>query len=240
MSTPKDKRQLRSNSLTSVGGSGLDDIKKMISETRDTLRKDLNDVKDILSSFSSRIEAIENNMNQIQSDHQTLKNDIYTLKQDSVDLRENVIEDCMSEFKNRMARLNNVIIQGLQEKDNGTVEERKSFDELQIREILQELGVSDVSPSDSWRIGKRRDDGSRLLKLRVENFRKKTEILSKSKCLKNSRSHGKVFIRPDRTLMEQKKERLLREELMMRRRNGENAFLFKGEVRTRFDARNFH
>lgn len=240
MPSPKDRRQLRSNSLTSAGENGLEDIKKMIFETREILQRDLNDVKDILSAFSSRIEAIETAISKIQSDHLVLKGEITTLKKDSEELRTGMVEDCMVEAKNRMVRLNNVVISGLREEENGTVEERKCFDELQVKEIMQEIGVSEVVTSDCWRIGRRKDNGSRLLKLRVENFQRKSEILSKSKCLKNSRSYSKVYIRPDRTPMEQEKERQLQEELMRRKHHGEDVVLFKGRVRARSDIQNFH
>ena len=106
------------------------------------------------------------------------------------------------------------------ERYSGTVEERKYFDEIQIQEIIQEIGWSGVATSDCRRTGKGKDDGSRLLKIKSGRFSKEY-ILSKSKCLRNSRLNNTVYIQTDRTPMKQEKERLLRKELMQRRHNCE-------------------
>ena len=109
-----------------------------------------------------------------------------------------------------------------------------------VEDIMDELHVSNPDLSEFRRVGKKPKFGPRLLKVRVNNVQKKSEILSKSRLLRNSKRFKKVYVRPDRTPMQQEHDKQLNAELYARRQDGEDVILFKGRVIARSDMQNFH
>lgn len=233
---PTNDRQTRSNSVT---GITLEDIKRLIAESRECLSKDINEVKTILTSFGARVKAVEEAVEKLSKDHTTLKKEVHTFVEDTQYLQSEVTEFCLAEFENRANRMNNIILQGVEETEIGTIEERNRHDENKIQEVIQELGVSDAVFGNFRRIGRKPRVGPRLLKVRLNDHQKKTEILAKSRHLRNSQSFSKVFLRPDRTSMQQEYDYMLKAELQGRRQNGEDVVLYRGRVVDRNDPRNF-
>ena len=153
---------------------------------------------------------------------------------------------CVSEFQNRLSRSENIIIQGVPEAISGTLLERKSHDEALVNKIFCEIGVvphdcqaSTTCTVDFHRIGKKRKDGSRLLKVKVKTREKKVEILRKAKSLRTSDSFKQVFIRPDLTPMQLEEDKRLRREVRERKLRGEDVLIVKGRVILRSDLQNF-
>lgn len=245
-STPNGpKRTLRSGSVPSMGTT--EDIKSFITHSQQmtvaSIKKELDEVKTALSSFGDRVSAIEDKINTIMSSNASITSEMNVLRESVKDLESRTVEDCISELRNRMSRDENLIIFGLPENDSASLEERKSHDTSQLRDIFCEIGVetSDYSTvvSDSRRIGKKRKDGYRMLKVKTCSLQKRSEILRRAKALKNSSSWNRVFIRPDLTPLQQENEKRLRQELQERRQQGEDVVMFKGRVRCRSDLSNF-
>ena len=92
-----------------------------------------------------------------------------------------------------------------------------------------ELAESDIK--DAIRIGsKRSDDRKRLLKVTLHQLAVKREILGKAKLLKSSK-YGHIYINPDLTPDQRKRDSELRKVLKDRRANGEsNLVIRRGEI----------
>lgn len=226
-----------------MNNNNFEEIKKLIAESRDSViaafKKDLNDVKDTLTSFHTRVTAVEDEVNKLQFSHANLANEINAMKNNTKKLKREIREECLEEFENRLQRLHNVVLIGLPEKESGTRDDRIEYDESRVNEVLKEIGIRDVRVSECRRIGKKRENGSRLLKIKINDINKKKEILSKSKTLKTSQCFKKVFIHHDLTPMQQEEQRKLREELAKRRGDGEDVVIFRGKVRNKTESQNF-
>ena len=105
---------------------------------------------------------------------------------------------------------------------------------------MSSIGVIDVQLLECNRIGKPRRDGYRLLRVKFSTNSKKRECLQKSKCLRNKSQYVNVFIKPDLTPSQQKKDWELRMELKARRANNENVMISRGKIQTRSDTTDFH
>jgi len=239
MSSPK--RLTRSGSLTSA--SSLSEIKKMIADSRDfvvsQIADELKEVKDQLSTFSSRINTIEEAIKNVQSDNMSLRTEIASLKFEVNNSEMQIMNASLMEFENRSFRRNNLIIRGLEEKDDGTVEARRQHDEEKVEEVFEEIGITDTVPIECQRIGKK-GNGPRMLRVKVGNERKKVSILKKSRNLKHSDTFRGVYINPDLTPIQQEQEKKSRLEVKERRERGENVYLANGRIQTFTDSRNFH
>lgn len=239
--TPPTKRTLRSGSVPSTGNA--EDIKTFIANSQQmvisSLTKELEEVKGALSTFVARISALEDKINSIMSSNKDITFEVKVLKERVHNLEAFSVEDCISEAQSRMSRAENIIIQGAPEKDSGSLEDRLSHDKELVQDILREIGIDHANKSSTahnfrpQRIGKKRDGGFRLLKVKVNNPEQKREILRSAKRLKNSDTFSRVFIRQDLTPMQQQKEKLLQKELHERKQLGENVVIYKGKVQNR-------
>ena len=137
-----------------------------------------------------------------------------------------------------MRRLN-LMVSGIVEKTNGTVEERKEYDEECITNLLNKIGLHDCSFHGARRIGKANPDKPRLIRVTCSNADEKRSILKNARKLRSLTQFSKVFINSDLTPMQQKEQRLLREELKRRRIAGENVRIRHGKIVVT-DNQNFH
>ena len=80
------------------------------------------------------------------------------------------------------------------------------------------------------RIGKKRRDNKRLLRVSVSSPKDKTDILRKSKQLRRLSNFTDVYIQPDLTKMQQQQEFELRREVRERRMKGEDVVKYRGKV----------
>lgn len=228
----------------------MEEIKALISQSQQmvisSLTKELEEVKSALSSFVTRVTAIEDKINIIMSSNSSLSSEISFLKRKVDNLESTTIETCVSEFQSRLSRSENIIIQDVPEAISGTLLERQSHDEVFVNTIFCEIGVaphdcqaSTTCAVDFQRIGKKRKDGSRLLKVKVTTREKKLEILRKAKSLRTSDSFKQMFIRLDLTPMQLEEDKRLRQEVRERKLQGEDVLIVKGKVILRSDLQNF-
>ena len=240
-----NERHIQTRSLTtsfidtSSSAVTLEDIKTMIAESHESLSKDILDVKAILTSFATRVKKVEEAVEKIRTEQTSLKEEVQGIIEDNQCLQNEVAEFCMEELQNRTNRMNNLILMGVAEQENGTIDERKRHDEANFQDIIKEIGVAGATVTDCRRIGRKPKSGPRLLKVRVTNNQKKREILSKSKSLKHSVNFNNVFIKPDQTPMQQQLDVQLKAELSARRQNGENVTIYRGRVVPKNETQNF-
>ena len=103
--------------------------------------------------------------------------------------------------------------------------------------ILEE-DVSEIR--DIRRIGKDIGRGRKMIKLELSSEEVKQSVLRKARSLRHNPKYKSVFINPDRTPLQQKEFKLLREELRVRKENGEDVVIFKNKVTKRDYLPSFH
>ena len=198
--TPLNQRTTRSNSnpntaiqeltQTSKGtlvGASLDDVRKIIKDAKDEilakLSSELAKMNACISALTSRVANIEtgqvvmkstcdrheNQISHIQSSIDHLKGDLFSSVSDEVDMR--------------CDRMQNLIVSGLSELGDGTVDERKDHDWRQFTEVLDEMEIDKYDRDDFevFRIGKPISGKPRLLKVICPDTNTKRDILRKGR-----------------------------------------------------------
>ena len=218
----------------------IEELKKLIEESRDSvvnaLRKDL---KQLETSMILRIEAIESSFNTLRSDCCRLSDEVALLKANVKENETSLVEACSRETQNRLERMNNIMIHGVTEKSDGSLQERIDWDRSQILKVMDELGAPGVEIGYCRRIGKARANGPRLLKVRVNDVAKKRDILQRARTLRNSVHFRNVFMHADLTPMQQEVDKKLRDELKSRRELGEDVVIYRNAVVLRTSIQNF-
>ena len=231
------QRTTRSNS---AGEVTVDVLKSMMSETKNEImacvRNKTDEVNANMTRMMETIKELEKvifNLKEVQAIQQV---EIETLKHSSLSAFS--MEDLANEVEQRQNRSKNVIIFGLQEISSGTIRDKRNHDTDQVKKIATTLGVGDVEVHSCSRIGRLRNDGPRLLKVRFSNTDVRTEILRHSRNLKGSK-FDRVFIKPDLTPFQQKRDAELQAQLRDRRDKGEDVVIYKGKIQERTKLRNF-
>ena len=196
------------------------------SDLRNSLRKEL--TKEITSSIT----AIFN------SEIQQLKETVVKLSLENERLREASIcdmEKVTQEVTRRHERRNNIIISSLPEPSSGNPLQRKEQDKLLVLEVASEIGLDQPRLEGTFRIGKTRSDGSRLLCVSCVDFPTRMNFLRHAKNLRKSKKFGKCYINPDMTIAEREIQQTLRKELHERRKEGHDVIIRNGKVVQRPD-----
>ena len=138
-------------------------------------------------------------------------------------------ENIYTEIEQRELRRDNVIIFGLPEKCNYSLDERKANDHQEVCALFDEIDIEKGDITDIHRIGRLLAGRSRPLKVRLT----KLEIFRKSKLLRGTTRFSRVFISSDKTKLQQEEWSNLRKQLRARQEAGENVVIYKGEVRSK-------
>ena len=112
----------------------------------------------------------------------------------------------------------------------GTIEQRKKYDEKFCNEMLTELLGSEIDYEKLYRVGKLRPGVPRPLCLKCESVEQKNRILRSSKGLRSMEKYKSVYINPDRTPMQLEKDKKLREELKRQRLEGKDVIIFREKI----------
>ena len=100
---------------------------------------------------------------------------------------------------------------GVGEKQDGSVKERKEFDEQRVDSILAKIDLSELSYEGLCRIGKPQQNKPRLIRITCSDADERSEALSASSKLRTY--NNGIFPNADLTPMQQKENKQLREEL---------------------------
>ena len=129
-------------------------------------------------------------------------------------------------------------VSGVQEDVSGSVEERQKNDEKTAEDILNCIGASFCIQSVK-RLGKL-SSTSRPIRVVLSDYSQNQQILKKAKSLRSSADYKNVYINIDRTIMQQREAKFLRDELKRRTANGENDLvIYGGKVIPKEDIKNF-
>ena len=234
----KPGRNLRSNS-NADSGITLETLKALLREQKE----------EIILSLSSKVDELNKKVTELVCKIGVLENTVTSLskKQEEQqmhidDLRASVLaspEPLLEELQQRLSRANNLIIAGLPEKSTGTIEDRKKHDLHEFKRLSNFMEMPRVEITQCVRIGGRREDGIRLLKIRIADMNMRTQFLRRSKSLRNS-EFGKIFVNPDRTPSQQSAYKELQRELKERRDKGEDVVIYRDRIRPKdFRGKNF-
>lgn len=152
-------------------------------------------------------------------------------------------QEIKSEEKRQAARAHNLIIYGIPEEEDGEKEQMEQ-DFLTLRNLLAErVSIKGSDISDIVRLGAKKEDKTRPVKITCTSIEKRKEILTSNKnlriedenfeycgCKINPGNHIHINITNDKTQKQREEESKLREELKRRRNNGEQVIIKQGKI----------
>ena len=226
------KRNTRSNSQNEVT---LDNIKILLENLKKEIitfvKDELNWMKESITVLSSRVDVLEKENEVLREKVQSLQLTASEDHHNSCPIdQDDQFERILFEIEQKHLKRKNLIIRGLPEQNSGSVVERNEADLDRVQDILQAIGVDKKSVTDAYRLGRIIPNRPRPLKIKCKKEDTKREILIRAKTLKNSQDFKKVYIDRDMTVEEQRKQKILRAELMKRRIGGENVVIRRGRV----------
>ena len=213
----------------------LSDIKLLIEDMRkdvtDTMNRGYASLNKSIEETNTRLSKLEEANDNLRSKNKKLKEEIKNLKISS----ENNLESIADEIHLRHLRQANLIIFGVPEKVDGSINVRKDCDIVYVNEILKELNIEfDVARNfltePPIRIGRPKDNGVRPLRIICASMTMKNKILRASTSLKDKEQYRAVFIHPDWTPMQQVGDKKLRAELKRRKEAGEDVIVRRGKI----------
>ena len=192
--------------------------------------------------LSRRLDPLLDAIGSLTKENAALKMEVKQLREDHENLRvrfDDTLEVTMNEISDRQSRQANLIISGIQEKEDGSLEERREQDAEVMWSIFQFLDCSGVlEVKNIQRIGRLSSNRPRLLKVELGNSSQRNAILRNVRLLRRS-SWDFVYINPDFTEKERVHNRKMRDELKARRNSGEDVVLYRGKIVPKMQTTNF-
>ena len=205
-------------------------LRLILDSNKTELLSEMKKVQDSLNSLQLKIQNVDTTLVRILETQKTQDIEIQALKAQVRDLSQDY-SNIMNEVEDRERRRPNLIVAGMQELEDGSVEDRKKFDADKIDVLFKELcDFEDSVVSSVFRIGKNNSSGPRLLKVICRDSDSKRSLLRKSKDLRDSTKYKNVYINPDLTPTQQRENKRLRQELRARRDRGEDVVIRRGQV----------
>lgn len=139
------------------------------------------------------------------------------------------VQEAIEEYREREARKSNIIVHNIPESKKQEAKDRLREDVQEVSSLIAEgLEIEEhVSITSAIRLGKRDEDKTRLLRVTLENVKTKRNILAKAKKLRETEKWKQVFITPDLSPKERQKNKVLREELNRRIKEGEEDLVIR-------------
>ena len=133
-------------------------------------------------------------------------------------------------FFDKEKRKNNLVVHNLPESDSQDPKERASKDLDAFKGLIRDEFHLNVGVSKAFRAGKVLQDKPRPLIVTLDEESAKWELLRLAPQLRESNSHGRVFLSPDRTPEEREQDRMLRLEAKKHREEGKTVRIHRGKV----------
>ena len=248
MSTPKG-RNTRSNSNSNIAIS-LQDIHNLISTTRQELMSAVKDesekINKSLAGLSAKVSGLECRLDAFDAKQWKQEVEIAEIKESLKQLKplDNKIlfEEICDETTARWRKRKYLIASGIAENTSGSLAERKSKDTNAIELLAKEIGVEDIDidPCEVSRVGRLDSDKPRLLRFKLDDADERRQLLKNSKNLRKSLHFQNVYINPDLTYFQRKRNSDLRKEVKERREGGENVGIRRGRIVDLSQNSNFH
>ena len=242
--------ETRKGSSKSTDEELVASLKVLITDELSKVRTELQSFKDevrndVLEVMKSAIEALKleiRNLNKVvreqENDILNLKDEVDALKmfksEDVVsDMKVQIESNIVDELENRQARRNNAIFFGIGESERAPEDGTSAdHDKTVISQVLSAAGVSnDIRIKRCFRIGVKRSR-DRPIKVVFNNFDDKMTVLRNARNLRHLSDENKlkrVYIKADLTPRQLEHEKRLREELLYRRKIGENVIIKEEE-----------
>lgn len=227
--TPK-MRITRSNSTNSNPDSSCENLKTMFASFKNEI---IQSFKEEIASLKNSISTLVIRINKLEADNNLLQSKYNDLVLKTNDQSSGINKTCSlvaDELKRRDMKEKNLIIYGLPESPIGSVTERENYDHEKCSEIFACLGFTDVAIGKPVRIGKRHDNGKRLLRVTLFNTTQKYEILSQAKRLRHHQRFNGIYVQPDLTHIQRQIQFALRKDLREKRANGEDMTVQNGRL----------
>ena len=193
--------------------SKVSTLEKSVSEIQLTESK----LNEIMKNVETQLEKHQKAISSLINDHKAALGSnppsrVSPITEESV---ANIAVSINAEQKEKEKRQLNIIVHNLEESSASEGPARKEDDISECKSLFQKyLGVT-VSIHNAIRLGKR-SDKSRLLKISLSSTQEKANVLKNKLKLRSSTNPSSVrniFITPDYTPLEQKKNKALRQQL---------------------------
>ena len=134
-------------------------------------------------------------------------------------------------MEDRNQRKPNLIVSGLPEKSDGSADDRRRWDMESVEELFHSLCHLNADAISSFhRIGKISSNKPRLLKVVCSDTESKSNLLRKSRDLKNTSKFRNIYLNPDLTPAQMLESKKLRQEWKRRKNCGEDVVIRRGHV----------
>ena len=221
------------------------DIKTLIVNSKheilDTVRSEHAKLNDVIASLLLKVECLESKNAELEKRCRQLEqtnSQLLSNRADGMKIEEK-LASVYNECEDRKLRENNLIMSGIEEKMEGTVDERRWDDEDKLKKVLSFLNIDETSFTAVSRIGRPTNGKPRLLRVKMRSVELKKRTLVSSKKLRSSESYRHVYINPDYTKNEQEVQKKLREDLKRLRANGDDVIIFRGKIIRRSEKQDF-
>ena len=220
------QRQTRSNSNPNNAVT-LADIKLLIESSVPKMMASLEEKIDRLATSLSTVLA---RMDDIDKKYVDIEQRCRRIEEEQINV--------FTEIADRRRREPNLIISGIPEEENGTVDERRRWDEKRVESLLQDLNSFNSNIIASvHRIGRITSRKPRLVKVVCRNVEAKRSVIAEAQKLRRMPGYGNVYVNPDQTPLEQSQSKALRGEYNRRKACGEDVIIRHGKI---ISKQNFH
>lgn len=138
----------------------------------------MEEIKEMFQEIKAKLEAMDTKIEKVTKE-------LDGVKQENIYLRAKITQqDKRIEILEKNSRMNNLIIKGVEEKENEIIEETKE----NVKNIIEAMGVKIEIDSDLLeirRIGKYNKEKERPIITKLMRHKKKMEILIKTKTNRN-------------------------------------------------------
>ena len=212
--------------------SKLDSLNKTIVDLREQNKREITKSNGIGENFAERLGRLESKVQQIEITNKEKISDETTKK---------VLEN-VKEREDRQKKERNLILFNVPEPKKQLNENQKIREDIKRCDILfkREMRFYNVEIEEITRMGRESDERNgirnkpRPLLVKLREAKNKWRIIANAKWLRESSFEGirKVSIAPDMTKKEREENKKLREEVSLRRENGENIKIHRGKIIT--------
>ena len=220
-------RNLRSNSNTQ--SITLQDIKTLIETSKADIIKAVDckveKLNETIVNLMNCVEVLQKKQSVLEEKCLSLEEKIMIIQKENLDT-----EDLLKEAEDRNARREFLVVSGIPECNVGSPADRKAHDRAAINEIMNRIGIKDLTLEDLWRIGKSDTRKPRLLRFKCKDVNQKFRILHHSRDLRNHAQYRNIYINSDFTKLQREKNKELRTELKRRRELGEKVQIQRGVI----------
>lgn len=209
------------------------DIKTIVENSTSDIKNEIGKLNSTIRSLIARVDELETRNSQLEDKCKRIEEQC-----SSGLLTDKAADSLCNEVFLRKKKEKYLVISGLSEATSGSVAERRSIDEDNIKDIAASLGIGAFSVSNVTRIG--RGDGitPRLTRFKCSDKGTRADLLRKAKELRSIPKYSRTFISPDLTKLQLQEAKILQTELKRRREAGEQVVIFRGRVVRRESLRN--